>query len=416
MFLSDANIQDFRGIENIDLEFNPGINLIIGDNGAGKTSILEALAVGLNGLLSGIPGVPANGFQKDDFRQKILRVTNASNVISYAGPRVNLSIDVDGEMIYCSRRRDDPSGYGKSLTTGSEAKKYLQNIANDVDAVLPILSYMSISRVISSKRADFGKKQKNELNDRRCGYIGSLDGIPSKNSIMEWIMKMSYEAHFQNTEIQEIDLFNNTISKIMRSMNELATNPSVRYSSVFHDIVYREGDDELPVTFLSAGYQSVLWIAMDLAFRLAQLNPTMKDSSDASGIVLLDEIDMHLHPKWQWNAVGALAETFPNIQFIIATHAPIVISSCKTAKIIHINEYHEVDYPSQAYAYSINDVVELRQGSSGIPKQLQLLKKNFENAYYHNNMTVAQDMYEKMLDLYGPDNAEVKSAKRKLDF
>ena len=174
MFLSDANIQDFRGIENIDLEFNPGINLIIGDNGAGKTSILEALAVGLNGLLSGIPGVPANGFQKDDFRQKVLRVTNASNVISYAGPRVNLAIDVDGEMIYCSRRRDDPSGYGKSLTTGSEAKKYLQNIANDVDAVLPILSYMSISRVISSKRADFGKKQKNELNDRRCGYIDRL--------------------------------------------------------------------------------------------------------------------------------------------------------------------------------------------------------------------------------------------------
>ena len=240
--------------------------------------------------------------------------------------------------------------------------------------------------------------------------------MASKASIMEWLKKMSYEAHFQKSELSEVILFQNTISKIMRSMSNLTEEPAVRYSATFSDIVYEEGTEELPISYLSAGYQSILWIAMDLAFRLAQLNPTMVDASQATGIVVIDEIDMHLHPKWQWNVVKALEETFPQVQFILATHAPIVISSAKNAKLIHIGNDHQVEYLSGAYAYSIDDVVELRQGSYSIPKGLKKLKKDFEKHYYENQMEDAKTVYEKMRQEYGEENAEVKTAKRKLEF
>ena len=87
------------------------------------------------------------------------------------------------------------------------------------------------------------------------------------------------------------------------------------------------------------------------------------------GIVLIDELDMHLHPKWQWNVIKALEETFPNIQFIVATHSPIIISSCKNENLILIKGNQEIKYLPNAYGYSVEDVLELRQESTAKPKE-----------------------------------------------
>ena len=73
------------------------------------------------------------------------------------------------------------------------------------------------------------------------------------------------------------------------------------------------------------------WMIMDMAFRLAQENPSIDDYRKVPGIVMIDEIDMHLHPAWQWRILEALHKAFPKIQFIVATHSPIIISSAKNA-------------------------------------------------------------------------------------
>ena len=129
----------------------------------------------------------------------------------------------------------------------------------------------------------------------------------------------------------------------------------------------------MPVSNLSAGYQSLLWIVMNLAYRLALLNPEQSENlKNTEGIVLIDEVDMHLHPKWQWNIVGALEETFPNIQFILATHSPIVISSCKNRQMVWIGEDQEVMYLKDAYGYSVQEVLKLRQGTTEKPREIKL--------------------------------------------
>lgn len=73
--------------------------------------------------------------------------------------------------------------------------------------------------------------------------------------------------------------------------------------------------------------------------------------------LLIDEIDTNLHPKWQWRIVEALVETFPNIQFIAATHSPIIVSSCKNANIICVNGNNNVKYLSDAYAYTVDEIL-----------------------------------------------------------
>ncbi|MFR2257935.1 MAG: AAA family ATPase [Clostridium sp.] len=110
-------------------------------------------------------------------------------------------------------------------------------------------------------------------------------------------------------------------------------------------------------------------MTMNLAYRMALLNPEAgKNMTHIPGIVLIDELDMHLHPKWQWNVIKALEETFPNIQFIVATHSPIIISSCKNENLILIKGNQEIKYLPNAYGYSVEDVLELRQESTAKPK------------------------------------------------
>jgi len=125
---------------------------------------------------------------------------------------------------------------------------------------------------------------------------------------------------------------------------------------------------------------------------------------------------MHLHPRWQWRIVDALKETFPNVQFILATHAPIIISSCKEAHLIQIDDDHTAQYLPSAYAFSIDDVAELTQGSSGIPIKLKRLSRAFERAFFHGDKESATDIYEKMLEQFGESNTEVDLAKRRLSI
>ena len=189
--------------------------------------------------------------------------------------------------------------------------------------------------------------------------------------------------------------------------------PLVEYTRDFEDITYTENGKTMLVNYLSAGYQSLLWMLMEISFRIALLNPEMSDYSQAEGIVLIDEIDMHLHPRWQWKILDALHSSFPKVQFIAATHSPIIISSFRDAKLLSIGQ-NGVEELSGAYAYSIDDVVAYKQGSSGIPQELWQRKKEFEDAFYQRNKQNSQKALDGMKELFGEDNTEVKRAEAKM--
>lgn len=155
---------------------------------------------------------------------------------------------------------------------------------------------------------------------------------------------------------------------------------------------------------------------MDFAYRLALLNPGQSDYHQATGVILIDELDMHLHPKWQWNALSALKDVFPKIQFIIATHSPIVISSFKNGQLINLDSEQNISYLENAFAYSITDVLELRQGSLGVPKEIRILTNKFEDALNLENYDLAREILQEMKEKYGEDNTEVKSAMLDLEL
>ena len=146
-------------------------------------------------------------------------------------------------------------------------------------------------------------------------------------SIQQWCLKQEIVSSNKGS-VREYKMFKDIVASFMKAINELDQIPVIYYSPQFSELVYKV-EEEMPISKLSAGYQSLLWMIMDLAYRVCILNPELKDKSQIRGIVLIDEIDLHLHPKWQWKVIEALRETFEEVQFIIATHSPIVISSAK---------------------------------------------------------------------------------------
>lgn len=431
-YLSDIIIKNYKGIKELELSFpaNPGVTILLGDNGVGKTSILQAIATGLSGYLEGVSGSSPRNILLQDIRLHTETLGGASTAIQQVTPvQIYCRADINGERFEWERSRElAEAGHGISSrtwysTTNNTLRGFAKKLTNDPHEMLPVLSYLSTERLSDAEKLltnDTSKlmdKVEQKLHDRRSGYAGCLRNSIDKSMIKAWVLKMDMEHYFRGQAIPEYEAFKEIVSTTMMIMSELAQPPKLYYSRQFRDIVYEESGHPLPISCLSAGYQSLLWIVMDIAFRIALLNPHFgRDMRQTPGIVLIDELDMHLHPKWQWNVLRALQDTFPNIQFIVATHSPILISSCKNEYLIHIDENHQITYPATVYGYSVDDVIEFVQGSSRIPRKAKKLYSQFEDAINAEDLPTARKVLDEMIAEYGENNSEVQIAMTELSM
>lgn len=420
MYIKKLTIKNFKAISDMKLEFQPGVNLLIGDNGVGKTTILEAASIALGGFLSGITGVSAKNILQTDIRIGKKSVGGASTRLEYHLPtKIGCTVQMPEGDLEWSRERTSEEGNQKTKLDNRQISKYAQNLANDSNSVLPVLCFQSEARIWHTRRGDFGKELKKKLDDRRCGYIGCLDDSLDIKGIQAWCLKMEMAEYKQQTKIPEYEMFKEVVSTFMQVMNETKQKPNIYYSRLWEEISYQSDTEDMPVSYLSAGYQSVLWMIMDIAYRVALLNPELTVQGDARGIegvVLIDEIDTHLHPRWQWKVVSALECAFPNIQFILATHSPIVISSCKSQKLILISEDQQIIYLQDAYGYSVQDVLNFRQGTLEKPKAIKTLSNQFDNALDMENYIEAESIIGQMEKILGKEHADVKAAREELEL
>ena len=431
-YLSDILIRNYKGIKELELSLptEPGITILLGDNGVGKTSILEAIATGLSGYLEGVKGSSPRNILVQDIRIHNETLGGASTAIQQVTPVIICCrASINGEDFTWERSRElAEAGLGISSrtldsTTNGSLRGYAKRLTNDPHVVLPVLSYLSTKRLsdpqnlLNDDTSKLMDKVEQKLHDRRSGYFGCLRNTIDKSMIKAWVLKMDMEHYFRGHEIPEYEAFKEIVSNTMMIMSDLDHPPRLYYSRQFRDIVYEENGQPLPISYLSAGYQSLLWIVMDLAFRIALLNPHMgREMFMTPGVVLIDELDMHLHPKWQWNVLQALRETFPNIQFIIATHSPVLVSSCKNGQLIRIDENHEVTYLDSPYASTVDNVIELVQGSTNMPKQVKSYRVQFDAAINDGDYDAAEQILSKMKQEFGDHNREVQIASAELNM
>lgn len=414
MHFKSTEIQNFKSIEKMSLNFSSGVNLLIGDNGVGKTTVLEALALSVQAYFSRMNDITKKGITQKDVRFTSSLVGDASQHRMYYTPTtIKSTVELGGVEYSSEISREDETNATRTKYAGKELATAGRELLNSQTEILPVICYFSTSRVVDTQKASTSSVGKNKLNDRRCGYMDCLNATLDRKALTDWAFKMAMAEYKKGMPIAEYEAFKKAVGTFMQKMNDLNEIPLVEYTRDFEDITYTENGKTMLVNYLSAGYQSLLWMLMEISFRIALLNPEMSDYSQAEGIVLIDEIDMHLHPRWQWKILDALHSSFPKVQFIAATHSPIIISSFRDAKLLSIGQ-NGVEELSGAYAYSIDDVVAYKQGSSGIPQELWQRKKEFEDAFYQRDKQNSQKALDGMKELFGEDNTEVKRAEAKM--
>lgn len=353
MKINDIHIKNFKGIEDKSFVFNPQFNVLIGDNGAGKTSILDAVSIAMGTILMksgasfGYSGTRTRPLYKHEIRNVITELgTKEPRDVILEG-----SFNFEGQTLKWCRKQPKFSknlSYKEASNVTSLGEYFSQNIEKPIN--LPLFVHHTTARLWGNI---FDKKNKYEkLTSRFEGYYACLDSRSIKDKFLVWFK--TYEDNILKFEKDKslYNAFTNTITSMVKDWNQL------HYSWEEQDILGKTSNGNwLPLKNLSDGYRGIVHLTADLAYRAIQLNPHLGERAvlDTEGIVLIDEIDMHLHPKWQRHIIEDLKRTFPKIQFIVTTHSPFIVQSLKKEEVISLDNENINEDP---FTKSIEEIAE----------------------------------------------------------
>lgn len=334
MKINNIQIINFKGIENRAFSFDPNFTVLVGDNASGKSSILDAISISLGTILMrthasfGINGRKTRPLLKNEIRKIMVSPEN----IEYTDVELSGQYKYEGKTINWQRTQAKTS---KSLSYGN-AKELInlgiyfsEQIENNIN--LPLFVYHSTARLASDIH---GKTSYEKIGSRFDGYYACLDPRSIKQKFISWFKTFEDSALKFNKDRTLYNAYVDTLKLIVDEWHD------VKFHWGLDDMVGKLSNGNwLPLSNLSDGYRSVIRLASDIAYRAIKLNPHLGANviKETKGIVLIDELDMHLHPTWQKRIVTDLKIAFPNIQFIVTTHSPFIVQSLKSNEIINID-------------------------------------------------------------------------------
>lgn len=418
MRLLEVKISNFKGITHEEFHFKDGINIIIGGNGMGKTSVLEAISVALGGFLGGIDGIAKKNFTNDEIRRENEKMGEGSYNTRYITPvcvECTAKLD-DIENAFIWKRQKNSLKASRTTIEPREICRYAFALSADPFAVLPILSYQSVGRMWIQKRERSGAVFKDDYS-RTVGYMDCLSEASDSKMLLNWFKKMEMVSWQQDKKIAEYEAVKNAAACFMSVMDGTEVN-RVFYDKRSGELVYETTADMLPIRLLSSGYQSMIWMVLDIAYRMSVLNPNLMRGvvEKTPGVVLIDELDLHLHPKWQWKIVAALKKTFPGVQFIATTHSPVILSSCKNENIICLGDNGVTVYNRSVYGLPVNDILEGIQESFSMPDLVKKLFWEFYESVENGRLQKAEEILLKLEAEIGGSHPEMVNAKVTLEL
>ncbi len=316
MILRELEVSNYRPFRNERFAFSKRVTVIAGVNGRGKSAILDCLSLLLSRLLPQV--TPARGGYKylklQDVHQgeQALRLALSA---SFEGIPVDFAIDYD-------------EADGQRLTKLlPQIKSEIQRIYGDprrAGDAAPIAVYYTTDRAAYRlpKRLLTGLPQ-----DQRAAYHGALfnrqiDFRDFMSRYRGWEESIARGEDRDQTNQRTLETINRTMQEFLPGFSDLRVE-----LEPLRLLVFKQGQ-ELDLTQMSDGERSLLAMMIDLCRRLVLANPELDDPlQEGTGVVLIDEVELHLHPQWQREIVEKLRRTFPRMQFILTTHSPFVIQS-----------------------------------------------------------------------------------------
>lgn len=386
-------IQDFRCFKELQFELKPGINLFIGDNASGKTALMWACKYAMNCFFSGFSSIYTSWTtpNRDDYRQVFTGEKKLSpdpiniSFDFYADEMPDAGVfslrDISLTLYKRYGKNSRPwitplmglRDYGVFLSrnqiTGIEENEgeYIQPYE------LPLIASFSTHGIHNNNNKKIDPKfflEYGQSPDFGYYMCHSTDGLLS-----HWIKRLLILKEADHNPVEREIVINALKSFFGDDGCDIMTDFDVRVN--LKEVVCRFKDNrEIPVSLLSDGYKRLFSIVLDIAFRCALLNSLKFGRRAASlthGTVIIDEIDQHLHPSLQAIVLKAFKLTFPNIQFIASTHAPMVMSGVESDErnqviLMKFDEGNQSYSIENAYTYGM-DMSTLTKVVLGLPSR-----------------------------------------------
>jgi predicted ATP-binding protein involved in virulence len=365
-------MNSFRGISDLTLEFDTDEpTVFIGINGVGKSSILECLAILLSWLTKRIQTPNSNGrsFNEDDIKNGCKETHN----------EITISID-DWGMVWSLTKVSK----GRSKDTSSnlgDLKTVVEHIHSQLDAnfyaALPLAVYYPTNRAVLDIPLKIRTKHSFEqitvydevLTGGQIGFRRFFEWFRDREDL-ENELRLNDSDQYRDRQLKAVRY---AIANLLDGWSNLRVR-----RSPLRMTVDKQGD-ELIVNQLSDGEKCLLALAGDLARRLAIANPNPDcNPLEGSGVVLIDEIELHLHPKWQRAIIPNLKKTFPNCQFIITTHSPQVISDLKWVHLLRSTSEGIAIERVPSFGKDSNRILETLMGT---PERRQEIKEDLRELF-----------------------------------
>ncbi len=417
MRIDQLALKHFKGFKEREFSFHPEFNLLVGKNGTGKTSALDALSVAVGGGwflgmgMGNIRPIRPNEVMLGNFEHAELDDQGQRHVSvnwEYLYPcEVAARGEVQGESISWLQVLNSP----ESHVSNEGAMPIFQLASAAKTAVregkkvsLPLISYYGTERLgqgpnpfqVTDLTQLFDKKEQSRL----AGYKNSIDPTLSVDQLTQWIARQSWIAYQRKGRASPVfEAIKEAIVGCVEGASDLY------FDAVLGEVVVEMGDETQPFSNLSDGQRGMAALVGDLAQRAARLNPQYGGAvlQQTSGVVLIDELDLHLHPRWQRRIIEDLRRTFPKIQFVCTTHSPFLIQSLRSGE-----ELLMLDGQPTANVANL-PVEEIAQGIMGIPNpQVSLRYEEMTGAarHYLEDLEAAAQAPEEKLEEYKARLAE----------
>lgn len=429
MKISNLKLENFRRFTSFSIEFDKRLTVIAARNGRGKTTVLEGVVSALGPFVGSFDSSSSKHIQKSDARyyrvgsgfenEQAFPVTVSASSLT---PQLDWSRSLNSIKSKTTIREAKPlSEYGATLS---------KSLKDRTETTLPVICYYASSRLWNTHRKTV--RRQDLTRSRSSGYSDCLSNLSNFGQVEKWIKTATYASIQQSQQegyghagtadaLRGISTAVETVLKdegwrnfhFSVTLNELA---------MFHD-----DHGILPASLFSDGVRATVMLVADLALRCAQLNSPFGAEAPRKtpGIVMIDEVDLHLHPAWQQRILNTLLDSFPEIQFIVTTHSPQVVSTIKNDQIrvitwqndgILTGEHGKAEMPSlQTQGVASSEILANVFAVDPIPEVEPAEQLTEYTALVQQGLwkkTIGEELRRELIDHFGEDHPVILEVDR----
>jgi predicted ATP-binding protein involved in virulence len=445
MHVTELHIENFRRFQKLDFYPPKDLAVLIGVNGSGKSTVLDALAILLNLYSNQLLG---RKYWHDDFFD--IEFTDSDISLATLEARLAVTVQVDklnlqswniliNRSSYPTRRNKNKGNKVDNNQLFDLVRSHLNQLKYSPSAPSPILMHYQHSRTATNSSSvehypSFGKRGIPKLSAYLQAFSKNRDDF---KDFFDWFeleenyeneVRLREDINFKNSRLEVVRLAIQTFLaefpdahfdnlRIIRHQR----NSEVEFKSrsIEPTLVITKNAQEFSINQLSDGEKTLLMLVADIARRLAILNPGASSPEEVlkgNGIVLIDEIDLHLHPAWQRMVIPGLRATFPNCQFFATTHSPQVLSNVPKENVFILEDSQIYPADSTTYGRDTNAILAELMGVSERPLETKKMLNECFNLIDAGELQKAEIRLDELEKMLGSFDTEVIRAKTLLGF